>query len=108
MTGRRRNVYPWEYSPKIQKVTIRDPEPAWRVVDGVNHPGQYIFIELVLYQGVLRFTYEFTFYHWDESDTWDADVISPYGWYDLTEDECQSAVEHFSLEDRLASPHMTS
>lgn len=46
---------------------------------------------------MLKATYEYNIYHWLESDEWEADVVSPYGWHDLDNDELNRILRELSI-----------
>ena len=76
------------------RTTVHPPQPATRVhEDGRKEPGTLFFVEKTLKAGCLRASYEYNIYYWLESQTWEADVISPGGWRDVEEDELLSIVD---------------
>ena len=70
------------------RTTVHPPQEAVRECEsGRLEPGKLFFVEKTFSAGGLRATYEYNVYHWPESKSWEADVISPHGWCDVAKDE---------------------
>ena len=81
-----------------RRTTVHPPQPATRVhEDGREEPGTLFFVEKTFAAGCLRASYEYNIYYWLESQTWEADVISPSGWHDVENDELEDIIEEFGI-----------
>ena len=79
---------------------IAPPQEASREnEDGTSENGELFYVVEVVSSGRLRATYEYNIYHWLESDSWEADVISPHGWHDLDEDEVARIIDAFHIKE---------
>lgn len=78
---------------------IAPPQKASRENEsGEYEEGELFYAVDVISTGCLHATYEYNIYHWLESDSWEADVISPHGWQDLEIDEVEHIIDAFDLK----------
>ena len=87
------------------ETTVHPCQIAYREDElGNLEEGKLFFIEQVRAVGKLRATYEYSLFHWPESQCWTGDVVSPHGWHDIDEDEVLRIARDCGIREALFNP----